>query len=222
MLCAGKAGRACRHRRGLDMALTVLGLPPNVKFRTSGWRQTGGVVYNRSVFTGAARALRLGPAARWACELAIVPSTDPAFYLQARSFLAGAARPDYAYRIPMVDLAQTATTSCLTNGTNQTGETIALDGLPNSTALLSPGALITFVFDIGQEQSCTLLEPLTSNASGQATAVIDVPLRRPIANNSTVLLAFPSCLMRAPQSLAWSVSAGQVHDFPSFTMEEVA
>ena len=222
MPCAGKAARVCRNRRGLDMALTVLGIPPNVKFRTASWRQSGGVVYNRSVFTGAARALRLGPAARWTCELEIVPSTDPVSYQQARAFLAVAARHNFAYRIPMVDFAQTATATCLTNGTNQIGESIALDGLPNSTDLLGPGALITFVFDVGQEQSCTLLEQLTSNASGQATAILDVPLRRPIANNSTVLLAFPHCLMRAPQSLAWSVSAGQVHGFPSFTMEEVA
>lgn len=175
----------------------------------------------RAVFTGATKALLLGPSARWAFELEIVPSTDPAFYQQARSFLAAAARHNIAYRIPMVDFAQTATAACLTNGTNQLGESIALDGLPNSTAVLSPGALITFVFDVGQEQSCTLLQPLTSNASGQATAVIDTPLCRPIANNSTVLLALPHCLMRAPQSLQWSVLPAQIHEFAPITMEEV-
>lgn len=203
------------------MALNIIDLPPNIRFRTSGWRQTGGVTYNRSAFTGATRAIRIGPAARWTCDLEIVPSTNATVYQQTISFMAAASRHDYAVRIPMVDLAQTATAICQTNGANQIGDTIALDGLPASTTILQPGAIITIVRNIDDEQSAVLLTPLTSNASGQATAFLNTPMRAAVPDNCTVRLALPRVLMRARDALAWDVSPGLVHGFQAVSMEEV-
>ena len=87
------------------MALTVLDIPPLVSFVTTNWRQSGGVIYNRSEFTGRTRALHIGPAARWACDFQIVATNDRAAVEQVRSFLAVASRHDYAFRMPVADTA---------------------------------------------------------------------------------------------------------------------
>jgi hypothetical protein len=82
--------------------------------------------------------------------------------------------------------ASSAPGSPLVNGASQTGETLAIDGLPNNaTNYLRAGDYI----QLGSGASCRLhkvLENASSNGSGQATLSIWPALRESPANNAIV------------------------------------
>lgn len=202
------------------MALSIVDIPPLVKFVTTNWRQTGGVIYNRSEFTGRTRALRIGPAARWTCDFEIVPTTDAATIEQVRSFLAIASRHDYAFRLPMTDAAQSATVTGAVNGAGQLGDTLAIDGLPVSTSVLGPGGIISVAQGSDDEQPLVLLTVLSSNGSGQATVLLNTPLRRAPADNAVVKIASPIAIMRLRDAMSYQVQPGLINTWPSFTAEE--
>lgn len=202
------------------MPLTLFDIPPLVKFVTTNWRQTGGVIYNRSEFTGRTRALRIGPAARWTCDFQIVPSNDPATIEATRLFLATASRHNYGFRLPMVDDAQSATITALVNGGGQLGETLNIDGLPNSATVLTAGEFISVTISSDDEQALLLTVNLTSNASGQATATLNTPLRRAPADNAVVKIASPVAIMRLRDALSYQVQPASIHTWSNFTAEE--
>ena len=202
---------------------TIFDLPDFVKIRSGSWRQTGGVIYNRSTFTGATRTLRLGPAARWSCELEFAPTGDEADLRLMRQFMANLSRPDFAFRLPAVEVAQAASpvpATCLVMGANQLGQSLICDGLPNSTAILSSGHLISVALGADDEQLLVLNNDFTSNGSGEATFTFTTPLRKAPANNAVVKLHTPTALMRLRDPVGWNVAPATIYDFPALTAEE--
>ncbi len=205
------------------MALIIVEPASTFKIRTSNWRQSGGVTYQRSDFTGRTRALRLGPAARWRCELELVPETGaPGQQLVAsRAFLAAAARGDFGLKIPFFDSPQTATASCTSFGGTQAGFQINVQGLPASQTILPSGSIITLAWGVDRFQPCVLLANLVSNASGQGVLSMNQPAREPVIDGTVIILDRPFALMRAADALAWSHSPFQIHQLGSLQLEEV-
>lgn len=206
------------------MSYTVNNLPTEFRIRSQGWTMSGGIVFQRSEFTGADRAVRLGPGARWQCEIELVPTVSLTDLRIVRSVLAIQNSPLSVYRIPAVETAQAVSpvpATCTVNGANQTGLSLAVAGLPNNTAILSAGHMISVALPNNSEQLFVITANATSNASGQATFTLGTPLRQSPANGATVRLHSPVSTMRLRPLVGWSVSPGLVYDFPAFTAEEV-
>jgi hypothetical protein len=202
------------------MALTVIDVPPLVKFRTTNWQQSGGVIYQRSEFTGRTKTLQTGPASRWSCDFEMVPVRDDAQITQARSFMATLSRPEYAVRIPFNTVSQTGTATCLVNGGPQLGDTINVKGLPASTTVLSAGHFITFNLATDDEQTAVLLTALVSDGAGNATAFINRPLRKAVVNNGVVRLAVATAIMRVPDAVKFTLTPSQIHEWPELKAVE--
>ncbi len=202
------------------MSITILDVPAAVRFRTHSWRQIGGKIYQRSEFTGRTKVIRIGPAPRWTCELEIVPSSDPAYIQQVRSFLAIASRFDYAVRIFMNDVAQSAVPTCLVDGANQLGTSLNVDALPASQTILQPGDLMTVQLGSQDEQTVVLLTPLVSDSSGRATATFNEPLRQAPGDNAIVRISGAVAIMRIEDAVSFNINPGQVFDWPRLTAVE--
>lgn len=202
------------------MPLTIIDVPALARLRSVNWRQVGGVVYQRSEFTGRTKALQLGPASRWSCTFDLVPTATAAAFAQVRLFMAALARPEYAVRMPLNTVAQTATATCLVNGGPQLGDAIAIKGLPVSTTVLEAGRFITFNLATDDEQTAVLLSALVSDGAGNATASINRPLRKAVVNNGVVRLAVATAIMRVPDAVQFTLDPAQIHEWPQLQAEE--
>jgi hypothetical protein len=211
------------------MTLTVVDQFPEWKIRAGKWRQTGGFIYQRATFTGHTKQLRLGPSARWTCEIDLATFVgelgdgEEAMRVQ-RNVLGFLQRPGRAFRLIAVDEAQTANpvpATCLVNGAGQLGFTLAVDGLPASTPILRAGHLISVALPGGDEQLLTLQSlNFASNAAGQVTFEFDMPLRAAPADNAVVRIRWPVAVMRVRDPMGWDLSAGNIYQIPPLTAEE--
>jgi hypothetical protein len=203
--------------------MAIINIPAGLLIRTANWRQEGGIIYNRSEFTGRTQALRIGPAGRWTADIEIVPTNTQAGVNTVRAFLAQLYNPADSFRLSPADVQQvggTVSSTCLVNGANQLGFTLACDGVPNSLAILIAGQFISVALPNGDEQLLQLTANATSNGSGQVTFTFSTPLRAAPADNATVRLHFPTANMRIENPTRWDVSPGLVYTYPSFTAVE--
>ena len=205
--------------------MSIIDFPTDIPIRATGWSQDGGVVRQRSIFTGRTQDIRIGPAARWVCALQFVPTVDVAQLRRMRAFLAFAAQPGNGFRLDMVEAAQAVSpvpATALVNGAGQLGLVLNIDGLPNSTAILPAGALVSVALPGGSdEQAFTLTAAATSNGSGQAALALNQPLRASPADNAVVRLHWPRAVMRVgPDALNWAASPGAIYEFAALDSEE--
>ena len=204
--------------------MAIIDFPAGIPLRAVNWRQSGGVVRNRSEFTGKTRELRIGPSARWTCDLEFVPTNSVTALNLLREFLADMAQPGDGFRLQAVETAQAVApvpVTCLVNGANQLGQTLNLDGLQASVTNLPAGAMISVPITTDDRQLIVLRSALTANGSGQAAATLATPLRGPPADNAVVQVHFPVAAMRLSDSAVnWAVSPGGVYDFQRLTAEE--
>lgn len=204
--------------------MPIIDFPAGIPLRAVNWRQSGGVVRNRSEFTGKTRELRIGPSARWTCDLEFVPTNSVTALNLLREFLADMAQPGDGFRIVAVEGAQAVSpvpVTCTVNGANQLGQTLNLTGLRVSATNLPAGAMISVPVATDDEQLFVLRADLTANVSGQGAATLATPLRAAPANGATVRIHLPASTMRLSDSAVnWAVSPGGVHDFQRLTAEE--
>ena len=204
--------------------MSIIDFPTGIPLRAVNWRQSGGVVRNRSAFTGATRDIRLGPSARWTCDLEFVPTRSVTALNLLRDFLAEMAQPGWGFRLRATEVAQAVSpvpATCLVRGANQLGQSLAVDGLNNSATVLTAGALVSVALPNSDEQLIALTANATSNSSGQATLSLASPLRAAPADNAVVRVHFPIGLMRLSDSaINWTVAPGGVYDFAQLTAEE--
>lgn len=204
--------------------MAIIDFPAGVPLRAVNWRQSGGVIRNRSEFTGKTRELRLGPSARWRCDLEFVPTNSTTALNALRAFLAQVAQPGDGFRIVAVEGAQASSpvpVTCTVNGASQLGQTLNLTGLSASVTNLPAGAMISVPVATDDEQLFVLRSALTANGSGQAAATLATPMRASPANGATVRIHLPVATMRLDDSaINWAVSPGAVYDFAKLTAEE--
>lgn len=206
------------------MPYTAFDLPAQFRIRSQSWRLDPGIIYQRSVFTGADKAVEIGPGARWQCEVELTPTRDLTDLRVRRAVMSVQNSINRVYRIPAVEVSQAFSpvpATCAVNGANQLGRLLACDGLPNSAAILSAGQMISVALANGSEQLFVLEDDAISNGSGQVTFVLGTPLRSAPADNATVRLHFPVSTMRITPAVAWTVQSGLVYDHPGLTAVEV-
>jgi hypothetical protein len=210
------------------MSLTVLDQFPEWKIRATNWRQTGGLIFQRSVLTGRTKQLRMGPSARWTCEIEFPPFRGDDIDGQAlrvqRNVLAFLQEAGAAFRLVAVDEPQTADpvpATCLVNVGGQLGFSLYVDGLPADTLILRPGHLISVALPGGDEQLLTLSGlDVISNALGQALFTFATPLRAAPEDDAVVRIRWPVAVMRVRDSMGWDAAPGGIYQIPPLTAEE--
>lgn len=187
--------------------MTTITFPSTPKPQTMSWRLVQPTQNNISGWTGKRQVIASGRG-WWECEITLPPIVGTTNVNAWRAFLARTQGSANDFQIPVDVTAQSALpNTALTNGTNQTGRSIATDGWPNSTTVLSAGQYITI-----DNQLLQLTSNVTSNGSGQATITFEPPLRAPVADNTVIEYKNPYCLMYLTDKPAIAVEPGYVYN----------
>lgn len=186
--------------------MTTITLPSSPKPQTMSWKLTQPAQNNISQWTGARQVL---PSGRgwWECQITYPPIVGTTNFNTWRAFIALLRGPANDVRIPTDVTAQSAIANTMSvNGANQTGRSINVDGLPNSTTVLTAGQFVT----IGN-QLLQLTADVTTNGSGQATLSFEPAIRAAPADNATVEFKNPYALMYLADEASYSVEPGYVY-----------
>jgi len=186
--------------------MTTITFPSTPKIQTMSWRLVQPAQNNISGWTGKRQVIASGRG-WWECEINMPPIVGTANVNAWRAFLAKTQGSVNDFQIPVDPTAQSALSNTVqTNGSNQTGRSIATDGWPNSTTVLAAGQYVTI-----NNQLLQLTADVTSNGSGQATLSVEPPVRQPVADNSAVEYKNPYCLMYLNEKPSLSVEPGYVY-----------
>jgi len=132
-----------------------------------------------------------------------------------RSFFAKMQGAANDFRLPVNEIAQSSSTATpLVNGGSQTGRSIATDGWPLSSTVLSAGMYITI-----NNQLLQLTADVVSNGSGQATISVAPAVRTSPANDAPIEYKNPYALMYLLEEPTVSVDPGLVYS-TSFSARE--
>ena len=186
--------------------MTTITLPSTPKFQSVTWKLVQPAQNNISQWTGARQVL---PSGRgwWECQVVLPPIVGTTNFNAWRAFTAlmrGAAND---VQIPVDPTAQSAIANTMSvNGAGQTGRTLNVDGLPNSTTVLTAGQFVT----VGN-QLLQLTANVTTNGTGQATLSFEPALRAAPADNAVVEFKNPYCLMYLVEDPTYSAEPGYVY-----------
>lgn len=186
--------------------MTTITLPSTPKPQTMMWKLVQPAQNNISVWTGARQVL---PSNRgwWECQITYPPIVGTSNFNTWRSFTAQMRGAGNDVQIPVDPTAQSAiANTMLVNGANQTGRSINVDGLPNSTTVLTAGQFVTI-----DNQLLQLTANVTSNGTGQATLSFEPAIRAAPADNATVEFKNPYALMYLTEDPSYSVEPGYIY-----------
>jgi len=186
--------------------MTTITLPSTPKPQSMMWKLVQPAQNNISSWTGARQVL---PSNRgwWECQITYPPIVGTSNFNAWRSFTAQMRGAGNDVQIPVDPTAQSAiANTMLVNGANQTGRSINVDGLPNSTTVLTAGQFVT----IGN-QLLQLTANVTSNGTGQATLSFEPAIRAAPADNATVEFKNPYALMYLTEDPSYSVEPGYIY-----------
>lgn len=203
------------------MAITYpLSLPTTIGVANITFTAENAMAISESPFTFNQQVL-YHPGQRWKASISLPPikrqdAEDWIAFLLSMKVNPGLSVPSFLLGDPngATPRGSAATTpgTPLVNGANQTGNTLAIDGLPiNTTNYLRAGDYI----QLGSGATATLHKVLTqtdSNASGQATVDIWPSLRSSPADNATVTVS--GCKGRF--RLSNSVQQWQINEISSY------
>ena len=176
--------------------MTTYALPEN-SYITS----TFGLESNTQIFTSPlsnnSQILEL-TGARWTASYTVANKTaaNAGAWIAFLTKLRGQANSFYGYDPKRVAAQGNAGGTPLVKGASQTGNSLITDGWTNSvTNILKAGDMIAFDTTDGRE-----LKMVTANAnsdgSGNCTVSIEPSIRTSPANDATIIVATPTCVMR--------------------------
>ena len=194
--------------------MTTITLPSTPKPTSMTWKLVQPAQNNISTWTGARQVLASGRG-WWECQINYPPIVGTSNFNAWRSFTAKMRGTVNDVQIPVDPTAQSSiSNTMLVNGAGQTGRSINVDGLPNSTTVLTAGQFVT----IGN-QLLQLTADVTSNGSGQATVTFEPSIRAAPADNAVVEFKNPYALMYIADEASYSVEPGYVYSL-SLNMKE--
>lgn len=186
--------------------MTTISFPSTPKPQSISWRLNMPAQNNMSSWTGRRQVVASGRG-WWEATVTLPPIVGTSTFNAWRAFLALSRGSANDFQVPVDATAQSALpNTVLTNGASQTGRSIATDGWPNSTTVLSAGQFVTI-----NNQLLQLTAAVTSNGSGQATLSVEPPVRAPVADNTAVEYKNPYCLMYLIEMPSYSVEPGYVY-----------
>jgi hypothetical protein len=170
------------------------------------WKLVMPAQNNISQWTGA-RQVMTSDRGWWECQITYPPIVGTSNFNAWRAFIAKMRGPTNDVQIATDPTAQSSlSNTMLSNGVNQTGRSIAVDGLPNSTTVLVAGQFVTI-----QDQLLQLTANVTSNGSGQATLSVEPPVRVAVPDNTAIEYKNPYCLMYIVNEPEYTVQPGYVY-----------
>lgn len=194
--------------------MTTITIPSTPKPSSMSWKLIQPGQTNVSIFTGARQVMASGRG-WWECEIAYPPIVGTNSFNAWRSFMAKMRGAVNDVQIAVDPTAQSSiSNTMLVNGAGQTGRSINVDGLPNSTTVLVAGQFVT----IGN-QLLQLTADVTSNGSGQATLTFEPSIRAAPADNAVVEFKNPYALMYIKDDVSYSVEAGYIYHI-AFNLRE--
>jgi hypothetical protein len=199
--------------------MTIITPPGTLPIRRIQWSLKQPAQINRSGWTGRRQVAGLPGGAIWTASGEFVPIIKEANARQWRGFFASLRGAFNTFYLPATEGDQHALALTVrVNGSLQAGRSLAIDGLPNSTTVLAAG---TFISLPSTNQLLILTAALTSNASGQATAIFEPALRITPADNAIVETKNPVAhVALTSDTTGWSVDPGQLYGF-TMDVEEV-
>lgn len=178
------------------------------------WRLIQPAQNNISGWTGARQVLASGRG-WWECSVSLPPMVGEAYVAPWRSFFAKLQGTANDFRLPVNEIAQSSSTATpLVNGGSQTGRSIATDGWPLSSTVLSAGMYVTI-----NNQLLQLTADVVSNGSGQATISVAPAVRTSPANDAPIEYKNPFALVYMLEEPTVSVEPGLVYS-TSFSARE--
>lgn len=194
--------------------MATITFPSTPKAQSMAWRLVMPSQTNISQWTGERQTVSSNRG-WWECDFSLPPLAGSTRVNPWRSFIAKARGQANDFQVPIDPTAQSALSNTVSsNGTNQTGRSIATDGWPNSTTVLLAGQFVTI-----NNQLLQLTADVTSNSSGQATLSVEPPVRVAVADNTVVEYKNPYCLMYMVDTPSLSVEPGYVYNL-SFQLRE--
>ncbi len=181
------------------------------------WRKASNTQTFQSPLTGGVQTLVL-PGARWACSATWdnLQADDRAKLLAFLASLRGTAGRFYLGNLGLLRPRGSLNYSTpLIAGASQTGATLATDGWTVGATLLA-GDMIGF--NAGAELRMVIADA-TANGSGVMSISLDEPIRVSPADNSAIVTAAPTCIMRlTADEIGSDYRPGQ---FSSFSLDAI-
>jgi len=199
--------------------MTVITPPAALPIRRIQWQLRQPAQINRSGWSGRRQVAGQPGGAVWTASGEFAPIVREANARPWRAFWLALRGAINTFYLPASEGDQHALSfTARVNGAGQTGRTLAIDGLPASTTIISSGALVSIPTT---NQLLMLTSALTSNGSGQATLAFEPALRVSPADNAIVETKNPVAhVALTSDASGWSVDPGQVYGF-AFDVEEV-
>jgi hypothetical protein len=142
----------------------------------------------------------------------------------ARKFIARfqkAKREGLRIEYPLLGLSQGAPGSPVVDGDNPTGTTLPVTGLTPGYAV-KEGYWLTLIDEDGNRYLHCATAAVMADASGDAELSIEPPIRAPLADGSTILLAAPTIEGVVVDDIGWSLSVDRLIRGGTVTIEEAA
>lgn len=175
--------------------MTTYAIPENSFLQTSFGLQSNTQSFT-SPLSNNTQVLEL-TGARWTAtyEVANKTAADAGIWLAWLTQLRGQANTFYAYDPQRTTQYGAATGTPLVNGASQTGNSLVTDGWNTSvTGILKAGDMIAFDTTDGRELKMITAD-VNSDGSGNATLSIEPSIRVSPANDATVIVSSPTCVM---------------------------
>lgn len=121
---------------------------------------------------------------------------------------------------PLLGLSQGSPGSSVVDGANPTGTTLPVRGLTAGYAV-KEGYALTLIDADGVRYLHFTGAPVMADASGDASITLTVPIRAPLADGSTILLAKPT-VEGLVTDIGWSMRVDRLVQLGGVTIEEAA
>lgn len=169
--------------------------------------------------TGAAVQTVYRPGSRWALDFTFPLMTANV----ARAFtsrLVRAQREGLRMKVPLLGVSQGAPGTPVVDGANPSGTALPVKGCTPGY-VFDEGYWLTLIDAAGDYYLHQVVGSVVVNGAGKATVSIETPIRAPIADGATVLVAAPM-VQGFIEEVAWGMRLGNLVEGIGFTLEEAA
>ncbi len=204
--------------------MAIITHPTTPGFMVARWALGGHTIEHESPTTGSVQTLGTS-GSRWAARFELPPMAraTAAAWVAFLTRLNGREGRFFAGDPSAKTPRGVATGTPLVNGASQTGKTLATDGwTPTITGILLAGDFIAYDTPSGWRQLHMVVLDANSDGSGLSTLTITPPIRESPANNATIIIASPTCVMMlaTDEEAGWDISTA-IHFGLAFSAVEV-
>jgi hypothetical protein len=173
-----------------------------------------------SRWTGKTQVVDIGATTGFRAQVEIIPGKE-SHLLKWRAFFAELRGRTNTFYLAAHTNGTSATGAI--NGAGQTGYGfINLDGLPPTSSLKEPGALVHIASSVNDHRLFVLTWPLATNSSGAAATRFEPAIVTAYPDNAVVQYGAPLCHMRlATPVTGWGQDPGAIYRPFAFECEEV-